>query len=49
MPNMDGFHQTKKIAYKNEGVNSWHNDSNGKHEYLTWKTSPEELTTVIED
>ncbi|GHT52657.1 hypothetical protein AGMMS49982_13480 [Bacteroidia bacterium] len=38
-----------KIKIEANGANSWQDDPNGKHEYLTWKTSPEELTTVIED
>ncbi|GHT54814.1 hypothetical protein AGMMS49982_20110 [Bacteroidia bacterium] len=38
-----------QIKIEANGANSWQDDPNGKHEYLTWKTSPEELTTVIED
>jgi inosine-uridine nucleoside N-ribohydrolase len=38
-----------KIRIEKNGANSWQDDPNGKHEYLTWKTSPEELTILIED
>ncbi|GHT80662.1 hypothetical protein FACS189467_3370 [Bacteroidia bacterium] len=34
---------------KTDGYNSWQNDPNGNHEYLTWKMPPEELTMLIED
>ncbi|GAP73137.1 inosine-uridine preferring nucleoside hydrolase [Candidatus Symbiothrix dinenymphae] len=38
-----------KATIAPDGSNGWQEDPNGKHEYLTWKTSPEELTTLIED
>ncbi|GHT22544.1 hypothetical protein FACS189430_04480 [Bacteroidia bacterium] len=38
-----------KIKIEAKGSNSWQDAPNGKHEYLTWKTSPEELTILIED
>jgi inosine-uridine nucleoside N-ribohydrolase len=38
-----------KIQVEANGANTWIDDPNGQHEYLTWKMSPEELTIVIED
>jgi inosine-uridine nucleoside N-ribohydrolase len=38
-----------KIQVKENGDNSWQDDPNGKHEYVYWKMSIEELTIVIED
>jgi inosine-uridine nucleoside N-ribohydrolase len=38
-----------RINMEGNGANTWTNDPNGKHEYLTWKMSPKELTTIIED
>jgi len=32
-----------------DSTNSWQDDPNGKHQYLTFRMSPEELTVVIED
>jgi inosine-uridine nucleoside N-ribohydrolase len=38
-----------QIQLEQNGANSWQDDPNGKHEYLTWKMPIEELTKVIED
>ncbi|GHT66955.1 hypothetical protein FACS189452_03780 [Bacteroidia bacterium] len=38
-----------KIRIENSGANSWQDDPNGKHEYLTWKMPVDELIDVIED
>jgi inosine-uridine nucleoside N-ribohydrolase len=38
-----------QVKIETNGANSWIDDPNGKHEYMTWKTSPEDLTTLIED
>ncbi|GAP71917.1 inosine-uridine preferring nucleoside hydrolase [Candidatus Symbiothrix dinenymphae] len=38
-----------KATIAPNGDNGWVDDPNGKHEYLTWKATPEELTKVIED
>jgi inosine-uridine nucleoside N-ribohydrolase len=38
-----------RIVVHSDGSNTWQDDPNGRHEYLTWKTPIEELTTIIED
>ncbi|GHT56195.1 hypothetical protein FACS189446_8270 [Bacteroidia bacterium] len=38
-----------KIKMERDGANSWQDDPNGKHEYLTWKMPVEEVTKEIED
>jgi inosine-uridine nucleoside N-ribohydrolase len=38
-----------KIQIDEKGGNTWLDDPNGLHEYVTWKMPPEELTVVIED
>jgi inosine-uridine nucleoside N-ribohydrolase len=38
-----------RIIVNSDGSNTWENNLNGKHEYLTWKMPVDELTTVIED
>lgn len=38
-----------QIKFEEDGSNSWQDDPNGKHEYLTWKMPVDELTKVIED
>jgi hypothetical protein len=38
-----------RIIVHPNGSNTWQDDPEGQHEYLTWKTPVEELTTIIED
>jgi inosine-uridine nucleoside N-ribohydrolase len=38
-----------RIIINSDGSNTWQDVPNGQHEYLTWKTPVEELTTIIED
>jgi inosine-uridine nucleoside N-ribohydrolase len=38
-----------RIIVHIDGSNTWEDDPNGKHEYLTWKMPLEELTRIIED
>jgi inosine-uridine nucleoside N-ribohydrolase len=38
-----------KVQMEAKGANTWIDDPNGQHEYLTWKMPIEELTVVIED
>jgi inosine-uridine nucleoside N-ribohydrolase len=37
-----------QIRLEQNGANSWRDDPDGKHEYLTWKMPVDELTDVIE-
>jgi inosine-uridine nucleoside N-ribohydrolase len=37
-----------KITSDDEGNNTWQDLPDGSHEYLTWKTSPDELASIIE-
>ncbi len=38
-----------RILVESDGSNTWQNEPNGMHEYLTWKMPIDELTRVIED
>jgi hypothetical protein len=38
-----------RIIVHPNGSNTWQDDPEGQHEYLTWKTPVEELTAIIED
>jgi inosine-uridine nucleoside N-ribohydrolase len=38
-----------RITVHPDGSNTWQDDPKGQHEYLTWKTTVEELTVIIEN
>lgn len=38
-----------RMIMNDDGNNAWQNDPSGMHEYLTFKMTPEELATIIED
>jgi len=38
-----------RLIMYDDGNNSWQDDPNGRHEYLTFKMKPEEIGAIIED